>query len=412
MNLFQILAILLTLTAIFSFLNHRYFRLPNTIGVMLIALLLSLIVLALGKLGLGIKPWATNFLGQIDFSQFLLHGMLSFLLFAGALSVNLGDLSQNRWVIGLLATGGVLLSTFVVGGFTYFILSWLGLNFSLLYCFLFGALISPTDPIAVLGILRKIGIAKSLEVKITGESLFNDGVGVVVFLVLLGLATGREEIGAVSILSLFLLEIVGGVMFGFVIGWLAYRMLKKIDNYQVEILVTLALVTGGYSLAEVLHLSAPIAIVVSGLFIGNHGRLFAMSDKTREHLDHFWELIDEMMSAILFLLIGVELLVLPLEFGPIVAGIIIIPVILFARWLSVGSIVRLLRHKRKFSPHVVKIMTWGGLRGGISVALVLSLPEGPVRETFLTITYIVVVFSILVQGLTIGPLCRVKNAKG
>jgi len=412
MGLFQVLAILVTLTAIFSFLNYRYLRLPNTIGVMSIALVLSLIVLILGKLGLGVELWATDFLGQIDFSQFLLHGMLSFLLFSGALSVNLGDLFQNRWVIGLLATGGVLLSTLVVGGLTYFILSWLGLDLSLLYCFLFGSLISPTDPVAVLGILRKVGVAKSLEIKITGESLFNDGVGVVVFLVLLGLATGREEVGAASILSLFLLEAVGGVMFGFVIGWLVYRMLKEIDNYQVEILLTLALVTGGYSLAEALHVSAPIAIVVSGLFIGKHGRLFAMSVKTREHLDNFWELIDEVMSAILFLLIGVELLILPLEVAPIVAGIVIIPVVLFARWLSVGSIVELLRRRSKFSPHIVKIMTWGGLRGGISVALVLSLPAGSVRETFLTITYIVVVFSILVQGLTIGPLCRVKNEKG
>jgi len=412
MGLFQVMAILVTLTAIFSFLNYRYFRLPNTIGVMSIALVLSLIVLILGKLGLGVETWATDFLGNIDFSQFLLHGMLSFLLFAGALSVNLGDLFQNRWVIGLLATGGVLLSTLVVGGLTYFILRWLGLDLSLLYCFVFGSLISPTDPVAVLGILRKVGVAKSLEIKITGESLFNDGVGVVVFLVLLGLATGREEVGAASILSLFLFEVVGGAMFGFVIGWLVYRMLKEIDNYQVEILLTLALVTGGYSLAEALHVSAPIAIVVSGLFIGNHGRLFAMSVKTREHLDDFWELIDEGMSAILFLLIGVELLILPLEFAPIVAGIVIIPVVLFARWLSVGSIVELLRRRRKFSPHIVKIMTWGGLRGGISVALVLSLPEGSVREIFLTITYIVVVFSILVQGLTIGPLCRVKHEKG
>jgi len=409
MGLFQVLAILVTLTAIFSFLNYRYLRLPNTIGVMSIALVLSLIGLILGEFGLGIKPWATDFLGQIDFSQFLLHGMLSFLLFAGALSVNLGDLFQNRWVIGLLATGGVLLSTLVVGGLTYFILRWLGLDFSLLYCFVFGSLISPTDPVAVLGILRKVGVAKNLEIKITGESLFNDGVGVVVFLVLLGLAMGHEQVGVVSILSLFLFEAVGGAVFGFVIGWLVYRMLKQIDNYQVEILLTLALVTGGYSLAEVLHLSAPIAIVVSGLFIGNHGRLFAMSIKTREHLDEFWELIDEGMSAILFLLIGVELLVLPLEFAPIIAGIVIIPVVLFARWLSVGSIVELLRRRRKFNPHIVKIMTWGGLRGGISVALVLSLPEGSVRDTFLTITYIVVVFSILVQGLTIGPLCRVTK---
>lgn len=271
---------------------------------------------------------------------------------------------------------------------------------------LFGALISPTDPIAVLGILKTAKIPKSLETKIAGESLFNDGVGVVVFLVLLEIVTGGQEVMAGDVVLLLLTETGGGVLFGLAIGWVAYQMLKSVDNYQVEVLITLALVTGGYSLAGHLHVSGPIAIVVTGLLIGNHGRLMAMSEITCAHLDTFWELVDEILNAVLFVLIGLEILVLPLSGPALLAGIAAIPLVLASRLVSVGVPVLLLRPFLEFSPRVVRILTWGGLRGGISVALALSLPEGPARDLFLPVTYTVVVFSVVVQGLTIGRLVK------
>jgi CPA1 family monovalent cation:H+ antiporter len=282
----------------------------------------------------------------------------------------------------------------------------LGLELPLIYCLLFGALISPTDPIAVLGIIKKANVPKSLETKITGESLFNDGVAVVVFLVLLKIAAGTGEISAAAVAGLFFKEAVGGAVFGLLIGAIAYWMLKSIDNYQVEVLITLALVTGGFALADTLHLSGPIAIVVAGLLVGNHGRLLAMSDTVREHLDTFWELVDEVLNAVLFVLIGLEVLILTLNREYIIAGIILIPLILMARFVCVGIPVVVLKKFRTFSPHVIKILTWGGLRGGISVALALSLPPGKHRDVILTITYAVVVFSIIVQGLTMGKLVR------
>lgn len=276
----------------------------------------------------------------------------------------------------------------------------------MIYCLLFGALISPTDPIAVLGILKKAGVPESLETKITGESLFNDGVAVVVFLIFLEIATGTHEITAALILGLFVKEALGGVIFGLLIGWIAYWMLKSIDNYQVEVLITLALVTGGFALADALHISGPIAIVVAGLLIGNHGRLLAMSDTVRDHLDTFWELVDEVLNAVLFVLLGLEVLVLTFTREYFIAGIALIPLLLMARFISVGWPVLILKRFRTFSPHVIKILTWGGLRGGISVALALSLPPGKYREAILSITYMIVTFSIIVQGLTIGRLVQ------
>lgn len=406
MSLFEVMAALLTLAALFSYLNERTFRLPATIGLMLIALLMSLGLIALGKLGWGVENQARSLLADIDFSATLLHGMLGFLLFAGALHVNLEDLMRQKWVISSLATAGVLISALVVSGLTWMALQWLGLKLSFIYCLLFGALISPTDPIAVLGILRSAGAPKSLETKITGESLFNDGIGVVVFIVLMGIAEGAHELGMAEIGLLFAQETLGGALFGLAIGLLAYWMLKGVDNYSVEILITLALATGGYALAEGLHFSAPIAIVVAGLLIGNHGRALAMSEKTREHLDTFWELVDEVLNAVLFVLIGLEVLVLQFTTGYLLAGLLAIPIVLLARWISVGIPVSLLRMRRDFSPGVVKIMTWGGLRGGISVALALSLSPGVERDVILAVTYTVVVFSILVQGLTMSRLFR------
>ena len=333
--------------------------------------------------------------------------MLSFLLFAGALHVNLDDLSKQKWVVTILASVGVVTSTFLIGGLSWWVFDMLGLKIDLIYCLLFGALISPTDPIAVLGILKSVGAPKSLAAKITGESLFNDGVGVVVFLALLGIASsGEVEIS--EVLTLFAEEAVGGVLFGLVSGAAAFYMLSKVDNYQVEVLITLALVMGGYDLALAIHVSGPIAIVVAGLLIGNHGRYFAMSDHTREHLDTFWELIDEILNAVLFVLIGLEVLVLTFHAEYLIAAALIIPAVLIARFISVGVPITFMRRFRPFSPNAIKVLTWGGLRGGISVALALALPVGYERGVLLTVTYVVVVFSIIVQGLTIGRVLRMQ----
>ena len=410
MEMLDLAALLLTLAAIFSYINFRFLKLPTTIGIMLIAMLISISLVVLGHCGFeGIQNKATVVLEGIDFNKALMHGMLSFLLFSGALHVNLEDLDQHKWIISILATFGVVMSTFIVGSIAWIVFLLIGLKLPFIYCLLFGSLIAPTDPIAVIGILKKAGVPKSLETKITGESLFNDGVAVVVFLVIMGIVTGGHDVTAGHIMLLFVEEAIGGVLFGLAIGWLAYRMLKSVDNYQVEVLLTLALVMGGYAFARVIHVSGPIAMVVAGIFIGNRGRLFAMSENTREHLDSFWELMDEILNAVLFLLIGLEILVLTIKGNYLIAGLIMIPVVLLARFISVGIPVTFMRRIRDFSPHAVKILTWGGLRGGISVALALSIPNGPEREALLTVTYIIVIFSILVQGLTIERFVASKK---
>ncbi len=406
MDLYDLLAILITLTAFFSYVNYRYIHLPTTIGVMLISLLMSLGLIGLGWLGLGIEGEAVELLRGIDFNKILLRGMLGILLFAGALHININDLTQQKWVILSLATIGVIASTFMVGGLTWFFLSLLNIQAPLIYCFLFGALISPTDPIAVIGIMKSAGTSKSLQTKIVGESLFNDGIGVVVFIVLLGIAAGGHEITAGEVGLLFVEEVLGGVIIGLLLGMVSYWLLKGVDNYQVEILITLALVIGGYTLAGALHTSGAIAMVVAGLLIGNHGRTLAMSEKTREHLDTFWELIDEILNGVLFVLIGLEVLVLSFTSDYLLAGLIMIPTVLLVRFVTVGVLVNLLRFRRTFSPHAVKIMTWSGLRGGISVALALSLPTHPMRDVILVITYIIVIFSIVAQGLTVGSVIK------
>jgi CPA1 family monovalent cation:H+ antiporter len=411
MGLFEIIAILLTLSAFFSFINYRFLKLPNTIGLMLIGLLFSLLLIAISWFSPTSRQWAVAMLIQIDFDETLLHGMLSFLLFAGALHVNINDLRQQYRIILGLATAGVVLSTFIVGILSWGMLNLLGLNISFIYCLLFGALISPTDPIAVLGILKKADTPKSLEIKIVGESLFNDGVGVVLFLILLEMAGSVNDMGATRVFMLFVQETIGGGLLGLGAGMLSYWMLKQVDNYQVEILITLGLVTGGYALADALHFSAPIAIVVAGLLIGNHGRSFAMSENTRQNLDTFWELADEVLNAILFLLIGLEVMVLSYSWMSLAGALLGIVIVLSARLVSVSVPIFLLKRYRSFSPHVVKILTWGGLRGGISIALALSLPDGGERDVLLAITYGVVVFSILVQGLTISPFLRMLREK-
>ncbi|MGQ3683410.1 MAG: cation:proton antiporter [Candidatus Loosdrechtia sp.] len=403
MGIFNLIAILLSLAAIFSYINLRLIKLPTTIGIMLIAILTSVIIVILGFLGHGeIHEKAAYALNRIDFNKTLMNGMLSFLLFAGALHVNLEDMARHKYIISILATAGIVANTFIVGSMAWLVFSIVHIPLPYIYCLLFGSLIAPTDPIAVVGILKKAGISKSLETTITGESLFNDGVAVVVFLILISIVTGGHEVTLQHISFLFLEEALGGILFGFVTGMIAFWMLKAIDNYQVEILITLALVMGGYALANMLHVSGPIAVVVAGLLIGNKGRYLAMSEKTREHLDSFWELIDEVLNAVLFLMIGMEILVVTIKTTSLIAGIIMIPVVLIARFISVGMPITLMRFIKEFGPNTIKILTWGGLRGGISVALALSLPAGEEREILLAITYIIVVFSILVQGLTIG----------
>jgi CPA1 family monovalent cation:H+ antiporter len=409
MKLFDILSILVTTSAIFSYVNYRFLKLPTTIGLMLIALVMSLGLIVLSGLGLGFEESVTGILKHIDFNQTLLHGMLSFLLFAGAIHVNLEDLAKRKYIIGILATIGVVASTIMIGAISWVVLGLIGLQLPLIHCLLFGALISPTDPIAVLSILKHAGVTKSLETIITGESLFNDGVAVVVFLVLLDIAIGGHDVSVGDTAMLFAKEVGGGIVFGALIGLIAYWMLKSIDNYQVELFITLAVVTGGFALADALHLSGPIAVVVAGLLVGNHGRFLAMSDTTREHIDDFWELVDEILNAVLFVLIGMEVLVLTFSSRFLLAGIIMIPIALAIRFLSVGLPVILFRGFRDFAPIIIKILPWGGLRGGISVAMALSLPEGPSRDVLIAVTYSVVVFSILVQGMTVEKLVRQKN---
>ncbi len=406
MELFDILAILLSLTAGFAYLNHRFIGLPVTIGVMVIALLASLLLQMIDLLGFHLGEYAAHWLGTIDFNKTLLHGMLSYLLFAGALHVNLGDLQDQKWTIGLLATVGTVISTFLVGTITWWVLSLLDVPLPFIMCLVFGALISPTDPIAVLGILKNAGAPKRLEVKITGESLFNDGVGVVIFLLIVEVATETHEPTMGHIVGLFAQEAIGGGIFGLALGALAYWLLKSIDQYQVEVIITLALVTGGYALANALHLSGPIAIVVAGLLIGNQGRQFAMSEQTREHLDGFWELLDEILNSVLFVLIGLEVLVLTFTQEYLFASLALIPLILLCRFVAIGVPMTVLRLVRTFTPGAIWVMTWGGLRGGISVALALSLPASPERDLILAITYVVVVFSIVVQGLTMDKLVK------
>ena len=416
MEFLDLAAILLVLAAVFGYLNLKFLKLPTTMGIMLIGLLSSMVLLMLRDALPLIPEAADRFVESIDFNKTLMEGMLSFLLFAGALHVNLGNLLDQKRLIAIMASFGVVFSTFVIGGATWLLFPLFGFEVPFLWCLVFGALISPTDPVAVLSILKTAGAPKSLETKITGESLFNDGVGVVVYLAVLGMALGGHGdhgmTGAGDVAKLFLVEAGGGMLWGFMIGFAAYFMLRSIDNYQIEVLITLALVTAGYRLASHWHLSGPLAMVVAGLMIGNQGRSFAMSEKTREHLDTFWELVDEILNAVLFLLIGLELLVLNLSGRAIAVGAILIVVVLAARFAATSIPVMLLKSRREFSPGVIRILTWGGLRGGISVALALGIPKDfAYRQEFLVATYVVVVFSIVVQGLTLKPLvARVVRA--
>jgi monovalent cation:H+ antiporter, CPA1 family len=397
----------LVLTALLAYFNHRYVGLPTTIGVMGIALLLSLGLAGLNALGINsLHDYAQGLVKAIDFSDVLMQGMLSVLLFAGALHVDLSELKAYRWQVGLLAVLGTMISTVLVGFGLWYVLPLTSVSLPLPYCLVFGALISPTDPIAVMGILKSAGAPRSLELVITGESLFNDGVGVVLFALLLSLVTsGHTPTVAEGALRLAR-EAGGGIVFGLVLGYVVYRMLKSIDSYEEEVLITLAAVLGGYELASRLHVSGPLAMVVVGLIIGNHGRAFAMSDTTRQHVDTFWHLLDGILNSVLFVLIGLEVILFSMTASFLWAIAAVIVVTLVARLLSVGGLIGVTRRLFRLPDGSWQVLTWGGLRGGISVALALSLPASPQRDIVLTLTYAVVVFSILCQGLSIGALVR------
>lgn len=407
MALYNAFAILTVLAALFAYLNHRFIRLPGTIGIMFISLLLSLALLVVGWIDPTLLSGVTRLVKSIDIYTIVMKIMLGFLLFAGAVHIDGRSFRSERWSILTYATIGTVLSTFVVGGLLYVLCGLLHFPLDFLYCLLFGALISPTDPIAVISILRQAHIPSTLEAKISGESLFNDGVAVALFIAIYEIVSpGPIQFDAGHIAGLFLREVGGGLAFGALLGYCGFFLLKSIDHYQVEVMITLALVMGGNLLADRLHISGPLAMVVAGLITGNTSRAGAMSETTRDYLDKFWEMTDEFLNAILFLLVGLELFVLPFNRIYIVLGLLCIPVVLLARWLSVVLPISFLRYLTTFEKNAIPILTWGGLRGGISVALALSIPMDMQGELFVTVTYIVVLFSVLVQGLTIGKMAK------
>lgn len=406
MTFLQITSALIVLAGTFAAINAIFFRLPSAIGILIVSLLASLGLLGLDALwpGLHLTAELQRMVVAFDFSDALLEGMLGLLLFAGALHVKFSDLKAHWGIVMLMATMGVCLSTLVAGiGF-----SWIT-GAPLLIALVFGALISPTDPVAALGVLRAAKLPKSLETKIAGESLFNDGVGYVVFLVLVGLAfpaAGAHGASFGDAALLFFREAFGGAVLGLALGWGTYRVMCEINDYSVEVLLTLALAFGGYQLALWLHVSAPIMAVCAGLLIGDEMTAHAMTQKTRDYVDAFWKLLDEILNAILFLMIGLEVFAIAFSIGAITAGLLAIGLSLLARWCAVIVPIMVLRPFRDFSQGIVPIMTWGGLKGGISVALALSLPESEFKPLILTVTYIVVLFSIIVQGLTVAPMAR------
>jgi CPA1 family monovalent cation:H+ antiporter len=407
MDLYGIITLLIVLTAAFSYINYRFIRLPPTIGIMLMSMICSLAIILIGIFDPALVQAPIRLIALLDFEHLLMRVLLSFLLFAGAIQIDVGKLKKELAPIITFATIGVLLSTVVVSVLMYFCFGVFGMSVPFIYCLLFGALISPTDPISVLGILKQAKIPSSLEIKISGESLFNDGVGVVVFATILEVAyLGTSHISAGQVAWAFLKEAGGGIIWGAMLGYTCIFLLRSINQYQVEILITLALVMGGYLLATVLHISGPLAMVVAGLIVGNKKRHEVMSDTTGDHLGKFWELLDEILNAFLFLIIGFELLIFSFDARIIYIGLAAIIIVLLARFLSVFLPANLLLFRRSFERNMIPVLTWGGLRGGLSMAMALSLPASMYRNEFVSITYIIVVFSIMVQGLTIGKLAR------
>lgn len=411
MNSNEVLAITIILASVFAYVNVRWIKWPPTIGVMVLALLSSVALAVSGEFIPAFLQESVRFVAAIDFQKTLMNFMLSFLLFAGAIDINVRKLKKERLPIIALSTVGVIISTFVVATLSWYLFKLFHVHIDYIYCLLFGALISPTDPIAVMSILKEAKIPSSLEIKITGESLFNDGIAVVLFISIAEIAkNGVQTFEVFDVVKLFIQEALGGLLFGAILGYTGYLALRSIDNYKVEILITLAIVMGGYSIANHLHISGPLAMVVAGIITGNKVKDEVMSDVTQDYLSKFWELIDEILNAILFLFIGMEMLIIKINSIIFIIGMIMILIVLLARWISVLVPVYFLRYKIVLEKNIVAILTWGGLRGGLSVALALSLTSAMHKDEFVLITYIVVVFSILVQGLTIGKLAaKLKN---
>lgn len=410
MNVFEIGAVLIGLSALFGYINHRFLRLPHTIGLVMIALAASLSIIAIEALSptTQIASLVTDMLKQIDFHEAVMHGMLSFLLFAGALHVDFSIFKSNASAIALMATLGILISTFLIGGASWWLLNQFGIDMPFMWALVFGALISPTDPVAVLGLFKTVNVPDTLEAKMAGESLFNDGVGVVVFAVVVAIAVGDgshgSDMNVLTVAQLLLTEAVGGALLGLLAGYIGYRALHGIDEHNLEVLITLAMVMVTYVVALHLHMSGPIAMVVAGLFIGNQGMKFAVSDNTKDYIRKFWSLLDEILNSVLFLLIGLEVLMIAQRADHVGVALLIIPLTIIARWCAVFVPITILSRWRTFTKGAIPILTWGGLRGGIAVALALSLPANEYKPTILTITYAVVLFSIIVQGLSIKPL--------
>ncbi len=407
MQVYNLITIIIVLTAVFGYINCKFLKLPATIGIMIISIVASLGIVVIGLFNPDFFKKTTDLISTIDFHTALMKVMLSFLLFAGAIHIDINQLKRESVPIITFSTIGVLLSTFIVGGLLFVIAKWFGLTIDFIYCLLFGALISPTDPIAVLGILKHSKIPSSLEMKISGESLFNDGVAVVVFITIYEIiSAGIANVNFLDIGWLFVKEAGGGIVLGGMLGYLGFLILRSIDNYSIEVLITLAIVMGGYLLADYLHVSGPLAMVVAGIITGNKSREEGMSDITKDYIDKFWKMIDQVLNAILFLLIGFEMLIIPFNFTLLFLGCVAIVIVLLARFISVAIPIFILEYKTVFEKNAIPILTWGGLRGGISVALALSLPKSTFNEIFVSITYIIVLFSIIVQGLTIGKLAR------
>lgn len=410
MELYYTFSVLIVLASLFAYWNVRFLKLPGTIGIMIIAIVVSIGIRLVGN---QYFPETTlhffELIKEFDFNEILMGAMLNFLLFAGALHINISDLREYRWQILTYASVSVVLSAFIISGLLYFTAPILGIQIPYIYCLLFGTLISPTDPIVVLGILKEAKVPKMIETKITGESLFNDGVAVVMFAVILKIATDHTFVADVpSISKLFLLEAGGGILLGALLGFSASNLMKKIDDYQVSVLITLAIVMGGFLVAKALHFSSPLAMVIAGLIIGNYGKKVAMSETTRDYLSKFWELIDEIMNAILFLFIGFQLLMLPDLQRQILLGVAAIFICLIARTLAIFIPANTILRRNTYTKGSLITMVWGGIRGGVSIALVMSIPysAGETKDVLLEITYIVVLFSILIQGLTVGKVAK------
>jgi len=411
MELYYSLSILIVLAALFSYLNLRFLKLPSTIGIMLIAMVVSVGLVTIGRSYPLLVSKFSNLLASVDFTEVLMGAMLNFLLFAGAIHISMHDLRKQRIPIIIFSTLGVIISTLFVGVLMYYVFLLFNISVPLIQCLMFGALISPTDPIAVIGILKKAGIRKSLEIKVAGESLFNDGIAVLLFSLLYQLAQGSEiDLTFKHITGLFIQETGGGLFIGVVLGYIGSRGIRQINSYNVTVMITLAIVMGGYLLARYLHVSSPLAMVAAGLVIGNYGKATAMSVTDKDYLDKFWELIDEILNAMLFLIIGFELMLIPdlQQYWKI--GLIAIAIVLLARFFSIWLPIRFIPQIGKFDRKTITILVWGGLRGGVSVALALTIDERLHQHIFISITYYIVVFSIIVQGLTIGKLTTLQRS--